>query len=364
MATKAKTVTTVRSVSLIEAATLIASTPEAVYFLRGEPGIGKSSLLGEIKRLTGYDSTYIDCPRLDLGDIAIPFIDREAGVARYYPNAAFGLHTGRPVAICLDEFTKAARPVQNMLHPLFEKSGRRLADQKLTKGSLVFLTGNLTSDGVGDQIAMHTLNRIVPLNVRKPTGPEWRKWAVSSERINPTVIAWVEKFEDELFASYLDMPEGKENPYVFNPRAVQAAFVSPRSLETASDILNAKDGGNNVTYDVLVAALSGAIGEPGALSLMSFVEYADQLPANEDILADPKGTPLPRLPGAFNIVVNRLCKIAERNTFDAIMEYMNRMPREWQMVFVKNITSMPTKQALAFGNKLFGQWLATNQALL
>lgn len=356
------------TVSLKEAAQLIVASPNVRYFLRGEPGIGKSSLLAEIGRLTGMHTTYIDCPRLDLGDIAMPFIDREQGVSNYYPNAAFGLHHGAPVVICLDEFTKAARPVQNMLHPLLEKTRPRLGDRDVTKGTIVFATGNLGSDGVGDAVAAHTLNRVVTLHVRKPTHREWLDWAIPSGRIEPVLLALCDK-HPELFASYLDgdavvSSEGKGgNPYVFSPRSVQTAFVTPRSLETASDIIKGREG-NSVTTDSLIAALSGAVGEPAARLIMNFVEYADQLPSDEDIFRDPKNTPLPKLPGAYMVLVNRLTQRADKSNFAAIMEYMARAAMEWQTVFVTTISQMPSKQAMAFSDKAFGAWMAKNQALL
>ena len=53
-------------------------------------------------------------------------MNRELGVTEYYPNSRFGMHTDKPVLMMLDEFTKAAEPVKNMLHPLLESSNRVL----------------------------------------------------------------------------------------------------------------------------------------------------------------------------------------------------------------------------------------------
>ena len=120
-----------KAVTLKQAGNLIKTNPETRFLLRGEPGIGKSSLLKDIAEGLGYEYAYIDVPNMDLGDIAMPVIDHETKTTRYYPNARFKVHEGKPVVIMLDEFTKGADPVKNMLHPMLEKANPRLGDLSL-----------------------------------------------------------------------------------------------------------------------------------------------------------------------------------------------------------------------------------------
>ena len=122
-----------KSITLKQAANLICSNPETRFLLQGEPGIGKSSLLEMIAARMGFAHAYIDVPNMDLGDIAMPVIDHESKTTRYYPNARFGVHEGKPVVVMLDEFTKGADPVKNMLHPMLEKANPRLGDISLNK---------------------------------------------------------------------------------------------------------------------------------------------------------------------------------------------------------------------------------------
>jgi MoxR-like ATPase len=120
-----------KRITLKQAATLIATNPETRFLLQGEPGIGKSSLLKAIADQLGYEYAYIDVPNMDLGDIAMPVIDHDTKTTRYYPNARFKVHEGKPVVIMLDEFSKGADPVKNMLHPMLEKANPRLGDVSL-----------------------------------------------------------------------------------------------------------------------------------------------------------------------------------------------------------------------------------------
>jgi DNA polymerase III delta prime subunit len=140
-----------KTVSLDQAANVILHTPMNRYLLEGEPGIGKSTLIKAIAaKLPTHEVAYIDVPNMDLGDIAMPVVDHETRTTKYYPNSRFKLETGKPAIIMLDEYTKGAQPVKNMLHPLLEVTNPRLGDMPIHPESIIFLTGNLSTDGVGD----------------------------------------------------------------------------------------------------------------------------------------------------------------------------------------------------------------------
>ena len=286
-----------KSITLKQAANLIRTNPETRFLLQGEPGIGKSSLLEAIAGGLGYEYAYIDVPNMDLGDIAMPVIDHDTKTTRYYPNARFKIHEGKPLVIMLDEFTKGADPVKNMLHPMLEKANPRLGDISLDKRSVVFLTGNLTTDGVGDSLKAHSRNRLVPVTISKPTAEEWIEWGIN-HGIEAEVLAWANQYP-HIFASYTDPSQG-DNPYIYNPRKHQNAFVSPRSLATASNIVRAR---KELDADTIIAALTGAIGESGARDLQAYIEFADQLPTWESTIKDPQRTKVPQSPVACAIVV-------------------------------------------------------------
>jgi hypothetical protein len=347
------------SVSLKEAAQLIVSNPDIRFMLRGEPGIGKSSLEVMIKRLLPhYLFSYIDAQCMDLGDIAMPVMDHEAKVTRYYPNARFGMHLGQPVCIMIDEFAKGMQPVQNMLHPLLERTHPRLGDMPSPKGTIVFLTSNLSSDGVGDNIKAHTKNRVTTLHVRKPDAEEWMEWAVQND-IDPSVIVWVKNYPHAL-ASYLDGDQG-ENPYIFQPKKMQEAFVSPRSLAAASHIVANRKHYNESS---LVAALAGTIGEAAARDMQASIAYQDQLPPWKTIVEDPKNAPVPDSAGACAVLVFGAVSRVDKQSLPGFMEYLKRMDTEWQAVFAVSLAKHPGKSALAFGNKEFASWVASNQDVL
>ena len=350
-----------KTVSLKQAAKLIAAIFNNRIMLLSEPGVGKTSTMRALGAMyPNHHLAYIDVPNMDLGDVCMPVIDHETKTTRYYPNARFGMHTGKPVIIMLDEFSKGSPPVINMLHPLLESHNPRLGDIPLHPESIVFLTGNLSTDGVGDNIKAHTLNRITKLVVRKPTFEEWAEWAIA-KGIDPIVIAAAREFAGDWFTSYLDYPEGlPKDAVVFNPKMPTTAYVSGRSLERGSNIIANRDAFDT---DSLIAALSGTIGEKAARDLETYIAFADQLPTWESIVKSPMTTPIPDGAGACALVAfNAIAKV-EKDTITPFMDYISRFSPEWQAVFAINIAKSP-RQKIAFGCKAFSDWVAKNEDLL
>ena len=349
------------TVSLAEAADLIRLCPNNRFFLRGEPGIGKSSLMAAFEAHFGsaYNYAYFDCVNKDLGDVVMPSVNREAKVTEYFPNAVFQMQSGKPMVIMLDEFTKAPQPIQNMLHPLLEARNPRLGDMPLPEGSIVFLTGNMASDGVGDNVKAHTLNRVTVVTVRKSTAEEWLAWAVNND-IDPVVMAWVNQFP-HCMESYLSGDQDS-NPYIFNPKKVSGAFVSPRSLQLVSnDVIKQRE---NLSANALLAGMIGTIGEAGARDMHAYVEFQDQLDPWDHIIKNPQTARVPDAPGACAVMVFGAITKVDRASITPFMEYMDRLEPEWQAAFAVNIAKNPQKQSVALTSTKFRDWVLKNEDIL
>jgi hypothetical protein len=348
-----------KTVTLKQASEIILATPMNRYLLEGEPGIGKSSLLKTLSaKLPQHEVAYIDVPNMDLGDIAMPVINHENKTTAYYPNSRFKVHTGKPVITMLDEFTKGAEPVKNMLHPLLEVANPRLGDVSVHPESIVFLTGNLSTDGVGDTLKAHSRNRIIPLRVSKPDSDQWIEWAINNN-IAPEVIAWVRQFPHAL-ASYTD-PAQSDNPYIYNPKKMQSAFVSPRSLERVSNIVSVR---SQIDTDSLICAMSGAVGESASRDMQAYIDYSDQLPTWESVMKDPKNAKVPESAGACAIIVFGAIAKITKETMTPFMAYLEKFEPEWQACFAINVAKSPTKQNIAFSCAKFADWVQKNEDLL
>ena len=326
---------------------------------QGEPGIGKSSMLKVLaQQYPDYEIAYIDCTLLDLGDFALPYTEvaGDMKVTKFAPNARFKMHTGKPVIVMLDEIGKAMKAVKNVLLTLMLE--QRIGDHYLPKGSIVFGTTNLLTDGVGDMLEAHARNRVCMTTVRKPDADEWIEWAISSN-IAPEVIAWVKQFPHAL-ASYTDTSQ-KDNPYIFNPtRAGMGAVVTPRSLEKASHIAKQRAQlGDSLT----ISMLTGTIGESASRDMQAFFTVVDKLPTWDAIMASPSTTKMPTDTVAKCILVFSAITRVEKDSLPKWMTYLQRMDMEWQALFATSVMKSQAKQAFCVMNKEFKDWALKNQWL-
>jgi len=337
------------TVTLKEAMSLVTTCGHTNTFIfQSEPGIGKSSMLKALKRDTKMDTRYVDCALLDLGDLQMPKV---GDAVDFVPNRLFV--GDKPMIIMLDEIGKAMRPVQNALLTLLLE--HRIGTTYLPEGSIVFGTTNMASDGVGDMLQAHARNRVSFLTISKPTADEWLAWATAND-IDPAVCAWVREYPHCL-ASYMDGESAKENPYIFNPRKQQDAFVTPRSLEHASHIAKQRD---MLNQDTLLAALAGTIGRSAAADMQAFLSVADSLPKWVDIINNPEKAPLPD-----NAVASVILSIAAAMRVDgtnatAWITYMLRLPKEVQFMFATLARNTPATFVHLTRDKTFRDWAVSN----
>lgn len=326
--------------------------------MQGDMGNGKSSSLWTLSAmLPDHVACYFDCTTKDLGDISLPkFAQLESGsdFVSFAINEELGVHHDKPIILMIDEFGKANPAVKNALLRLMLE--RKIGSYSLHPDSIVFATTNKGAEGVGDLLPPHARNRITTVQVRKTDHMSWIEWGINNA-IDHSLLGWV-KDNPQLFASFEDVKDPDENEYIFHPQAQRAAFVTPRSLEAASDILKQRTLFDDQT---LTAALMGTIGDRGAMDLMAFVKLADQLPSLESIKQDPKNAKVPDSASAICMVVYRTLASIDKSWVDSWMDYMVRLDSEAQGMFANGVRAPKySKQTDVMTNKKFTQWAMDN----
>lgn len=359
--------------SFTQVVNLIASVGhKRTVIVEGENGIGKTALFHALKRLPKFANHIavdpIDCTQLSDGSVWMPDLDRENGISRELPNERFGVskhnqlgvNGAQPILCFLDEIAKAPQFIKNVLAPIIYE--RRVGNYHLPEGSVVFAATNLGVEGLGDSIQAHLRNRLVFVKMRKPTADEWVKWATDAA-INPMVIAFVNN-EPRVMASFLDYEKGgmfegkdlsKDNGFIFNPRSVQIAYASPRSLAAAGDILD--NGLGVLDDDTLEAALVGTVGATTAEAMSSFVRFGRDICEYSRVIADPEKAPLSDNPTAQLIQVFQfVSRVADRKEAEAIVKYVWRMRAEMQSIFCNTVATSQRVATFATINE-FGKML-------
>tara|TARA_R100001594_G_scaffold31938_2_gene59397 strand:+ start:1257 stop:2354 length:1098 start_codon:yes stop_codon:yes gene_type:complete len=326
--------------------------------VQGPMGSGKSSLINILgEELPTHIQCYLDCTTKDLGDITIPNIakmDDGTGYVTYLTNEELGAHLDGPIILMVDEYGKANPAVKNaMLRLMLE---RKIGSYELHPDSLVFATTNLGAEGVGDLLPPHARNRITVITMRKPDNIEWIEWGINNG-VDHTLLGWC-KDNPQLFASFEDVKDPDENPYIYHPQSQRTAFFTPRSAEAASDWLKERE---NYDDQTLTGLLMGTIGERGAMDLMAFVKLADQLPSLESIKKDPKNAKVPESASAVCMVVYRTLASLDKDWVGAWMDYMVRLDKEAQGMFANGVRAPKySKQSMVMTNKKFTDWAMQN----
>jgi len=344
--------------------------------VEGENGIGKTALFHALRKLPKFADHIavkpVDCTQLSDGSVWMPDLDRENGVSRELPNERFGVsannqlgvNNSKPIIVMLDEIAKAPQFIKNVLAPIVYE--RRVGNLDMPEGSVVFCATNLSVEGLGDSIQAHLRNRLVFVKMRKPTADEWVKWATDNQ-INPMIIAFVSN-EPRVMQSFMDYEKGgmfegkdlsKDNGFIFNPKSMQLAYATPRSLVAASDILNT--GLGVLDDDTLEAALVGTVGATTAQALSSFIRFGRDICEYSRVIKSPDTAPLSDNPTAQLIQVFQfVTRVADRTEAEAIVKYVWRMRAEMQSIFCNTVATSQRVAMFATINE-FGRMLAEHK---
>lgn len=340
----------------IEQAILLGGNKRTIL-VQGHMGTGKSSLLRSLaKALPNHTACYFDCTTKDLGDISIPQLQTidDHGYVKFVPNEELGLHLKKPIILMIDEYGKANPAVKNAMLRLMLEG--KIGSDELHPDSLKFATTNLGAEGVGDILPPHARNRITVVTSRKPSNMEWIEWGVNNG-VDHTLLGACKDFP-QWFQSFEDIKDPDENQYIFHPKASRTAFVTPRSLEAASDWLKQREKLDDQTVTSL---LMGTIGERAAMDLMAYVKLSDQLPSLDSIKKDPMNAKVPESDSAVCMVVYRALSVIEREWIPAWMDYLGRLDKEAQGLFVNGVRNPKySKQSMLMTHEKFRAWALNN----
>jgi hypothetical protein len=336
---------------------IVAYGDKRTILAQGHMGIGKSSMLTTLaERLPNHTPCYFDCTTKDLGDIMIPKMAQLDGqnYVTYATNEELGVHLNKPIILMIDEFGKANPAVKNALLRIILE--RKIGSYELPEGSIVFATTNLGAEGVGDMLLPHQRDRVATVKIRKPDHLEWIEWGINND-VHPSVLGFVKDFPAVL-QTFEDVKDPTENPYIYHPQLQRTAFTTPRSLHMASDLLHAR---GSIDDHTLTSLLMGTIGEQGAMDMMAFVKLADQLPSLDSIKNDPKNARVPDSASATCMVVYRSLASMEKDWINAWMDYMPRLNKEAQGMFVNGARNPKYSRIdVVMSNAKFTEWAKDN----
>lgn len=329
----------------------LALKAKRVPMIHGSPAIGKSSIVHQIAKqynLKLIDMRLSQCDPTDL--MGFPTIVN--GRAGYVPMETFPidgdampLHDdGKTVyagwLLFLDEFNSAPRAVQAAAYKLV--LDRMVGKHRLHPNVAMVCAGNLSTDGaIVEETSTAMQSRLTHINLVVDT-LEFINWAGGAGI-------------DHRITSYLSMKPG--NLYTFKADHSDRTYASPRTWEMANDFIKL----TSIKDPDLLPLLAGTITEGVTREFLAFCDIYTNLPSIASIIADPHGVVQSDEPSILFAMSGAIAHHVNDVNITPLMVYMNRMPKEFQVVCLRQI--MHRNKAMKTNPEVV-KWVTANASSL
>jgi|SRR5579859_4897957 len=329
--------------------------------LRSSPGVGKSETLeaapGIIAKATGIDmgSVTVQGPLLTPQDAIgylIPKINGELAESLYTEPNWFKTDAKKRLAeyeggvVIVEEADKADIDVKKILGEAALSS--RVGPHRLPPGWVVWMAGNRAEDRSGSTKELdHLINRQMRIDITPDVG-SWTNWAIT-RGVLPLTVAWANTNPQIVFECRV--PE-KQGPW-----------CTPRSLVRADRYMQVVGEGTDTVPDdpVTLEEVTGMIGGAAAASLFAHVRLDREMPHFDEIVRAPEKVKVPTKADAQMLVCYNLAHRVELDTADAVIKYVERLPKEFTVTFM---TASVKRNARLIEASGFNNWVSQNASLL
>ncbi|WP_321777542.1 MoxR family ATPase [Sulfurimonas sp.] len=303
-------------------------------FLWGAPGVGKSSIIKQIAQSKGMEFIDLRLALMDPTDLkGIPFYDKDSHTALWAPPA-FLPKEGRGI-LFLDELNTAAPSVQASAYQLI--LDRKVGEYCLPSGWAIIAAGNRESDrGVTYRMPAPLANRFVHFEM-EVDACDWRDWAYE-KGIDAKIIAYIAYKNEHLFT--------------FDAKSDTKSFATPRSWEYVDAILK-----SSIDAELLLDAISGAVGKDVAVGFLQFVKVMTRLPNIEDILNTGEGEYSDEVDVLYALSVGLVSGVFKENSdekLDNLLNYTLKLKSEFAVMCVQDLQRNGVKME---HSKVFKEWV-------
>jgi hypothetical protein len=247
--------------------------------------------------------------------------------------------------VFVDEADKADVDVKKVLGEGAESG--RFGPHKLPPGWIVWTAGNSIKDRSGSTKELdHLINRRMEIDVTDDLN-SWNNWA-DENGVSPIFKAFANQHPQIVFSE--GVPE-KQGPW-----------CTPRSGVKADRYLQTISGGGSYPDDEeAIEEVTGLMGAAAAVQFFAFVKLDREMPKYETIVKDPMKVPVPEAPDARMLVVYNLAHRVAIKEIDPVIKYVERMPKEFAMIFARASCKREAKIAATAG---MGAWAGRNASLM
>lgn len=321
----------------------------AVGYLKGHPGIGKSALIRKIAE--DYNLKLIDLRLASYEPVdftGFPIVNKDAGRSSYLPFDTFPL-VGDEIPkgysgwlLFLDELPAADRSVLKAVYKLI--LDRMVGQHKLHDNVAIVAAGNLeSSNAIVEEIGTALASRMIHYELRVDYQP-WIEWATNNG-IHRYITAFIQ-WKPEML-------------YKFDPKSIDDTFPCPRTWDFASRFVQQRE--NDLRDPILLHNLAGTIGEGTAREFLGYCQVFGSLPSKDDLVRSPQTVPVPSDRSVIWALTSSIAYWATDHIVGPLLEYVNRLPREFQIVTLRELVRRHPKMR---SNEHVTKWQIANAAEL
>ena len=323
---------------------LSAAIPQKVpIFIVGKPGCGKTSLVHEVAKELQY--RLMLCTPVTSGPEdfkGLPFVVN-ASVEKKADFLPFGdlyqmIHATEPTLVLIDDLGQSNTSVQaSLMHLVL---AREVAGHKISDQVSFVACSNRKADRAGVSSVIEPLkSRFLTIVELEPLASEFYALA---NRLG---------FASELISFLMYRPELIND---FQPTAELTNSPSQRTAEHVSQILEMQ-----LSQQTEFVAIAGAAGEGFAAEFKGYLEIYRNLPDLGNIILNPTEAEVPKDPAVLYALTGALANKTSATNFDPIMQYVTRIPVEFQVVYVRN--ALQRKGSAITNSKTYLDWIIKHQ---
>ena len=310
-------------------------------FMRGSPGIGKSAIMAQVTDELGIQLIDMRLSQYDPTDLkGFPDPDRAAKRTNWLPLGTLPYDQESEGIIFLDELTSAPPAVQAVAYQLVFDF--KIGEYTLPPKWSVMAAGNRETDrAVVFRMSTALISRFQIIDVETNVD-SFSQYAIP-QGLSPLILA------------YLNFQQTSLN--TFDPSTPSQSYACPRTWMFANETFLDTELPNHIKRELLV----GTIGEGTTTSFLNFCQLSNDLPDMATILKAPKTAKLPSNISAKFAVTTSLALSANLKTYPAMMQYMIRLDKEMQCLFIRDSARHLPELA---ETKEFTVWLIENESLI
>jgi len=201
--------------------------------------------------------------------------------------------------------------------------------------------GNLDTDNaIVEEMSSALQSRMVHFEQISHT-PSWLNWARTSGQI------------DTRITSYMNFMPGHLNNFNPNKQGPEKAYACERTWDFVHRYLKVLE----LDEEEALPCIAGCIGHGLAREFINYTKVFSELAQFDEILRSPTSAVVPSQPGAMSAQCGSLAQNASEDTMDKIVTYLDRFPKEFQVVC---LTECGQRHPELESNKEILNWMMQN----